>query len=125
MTDNEEFQDEGKDARAEAAVRGIELLFDTPPERMKELTRIGKRQSLSMSLMRTFDDLAGFLSDEMTDPKDDEQSPSDEDFVISEAYLNYYEQYQRSVNGEHRRMLGEITMEQMSDPLDDKEEFND
>lgn len=103
-----------------AITRGIDLLFDTPPERMKELTQIGKRQSLSMSMMRTFDDLESFLSDAM-------EGRTPPDLSMSSEWLNYYEQYQRSVGGSHRRMLGEITMEQIGteDDDDDGEKWKD
>ena len=126
-------ENDREDERAAAALKGMEMLFETPPERMKELTTIGKRQSLSMSLMRTWDDLQDYLSDAMDNVRhrraglEDDPTHAVPEFMLSGAYLNYYEQYQRSVGGTHRRMLGELTMAQIEveDEEDDDEKWKD
>lgn len=119
-SDEKDREAELAEQRNLAITRGIDLLFDTPPERMKELTQIGRRQSLSMSMMRTYDDLETFLAGAMEGKKDAEAF--EEELSLSAQWLNYYEQYQRSVGGSHRRMLGEITMEQIGTDADDDED---
>ncbi len=126
-------ENEHEEERSPGIVKGMELLFETPPERMKELTTIGKRQSLSMSLMRTWDDLQDFLSDNMENVsrrragREEDPPKQASEFMLSASYLNYYESYQRSVDGKHARFLAELTMAQIEveEENDDEDKWKD
>lgn len=101
----EKISQDGHDEKA--ALELVQLLFNTPEDKLPELTNIPLNQVLPLSMMAAVEQGIKAIADKL----DGKNEPPK---LLSEIWRKSYAQYRRSIRGEHKMALATLTQEEMA-----------